>query len=251
MHFKEFGQADNPKLLLIHGLGVSWRIFLPIIEALQDRYSIITPLLDGHIVDESYTNHTTFTTVDDQAKQICNYIKENHNGRLHCAYGISLGGGILARVSEMSLIEIRHLIIDAGPILPTNALLANIATYFQVCNVWCTFHFNKLYRFLFRSSHYFTFSIDEVKTVYPAGGSRTIINVYHSLFNYKLNNLGHSDIHYWYGAKEAFMFKRCANHILNIAPDTTVEVFPKMNHAQLLIDYPEEVVKRIEKFQKR
>lgn len=34
-------------------------------------------------------------------------------------------------------------------------------------------------------------------------------------------------------------------HLKNLYPDVHVEVFPKMNHGQLLVDHPEEVAKRI------
>ena len=34
-------------------------------------------------------------------------------------------------------------------------------------------------------------------------------------------------------------------HLSSIHPDTHIEVFPGMNHGQLLIDHPEEVAKRM------
>lgn len=36
-------------------------------------------------------------------------------------------------------------------------------------------------------------------------------------------------------------------HLKQLYPDVQVEVFPKMNHGQLLVDHPKEVAKRIEK----
>ena len=45
--------------------------------------------------------------------------------------------------------------------------------------------------------------------------------------------------------KEAFVAKPQAKHLLKLYPDTHVEVFPKMNHGQLLIDHPEEIAARI------
>ena len=36
-----------------------------------------------------------------------------------------------------------------------------------------------------------------------------------------------------------------AKHLQAICPSAHVEVFPKMNHGQLLVDHPEEVARRI------
>ena len=36
-------------------------------------------------------------------------------------------------------------------------------------------------------------------------------------------------------------------HLLKLCPDAHVEVFPKMNHGQLLVDYPEEVANHIQR----
>ena len=46
-------------------------------------------------------------------------------------------------------------------------------------------------------------------------------------------------------SKEAFVAKPQAKHLQKIYPDIKVEVFPKMNHGQLLVDHPEEVAGRI------
>ena len=45
--------------------------------------------------------------------------------------------------------------------------------------------------------------------------------------------------------KEAFVAKPQAKHLLTLCPEAHVEVFPKMNHGQLLVDHPEEMAGRI------
>src|SRR5213080_2128749 len=40
--------GDGPPILLIHGLLMDWTMFEPQIEALRDRYRVITPDLRGH-----------------------------------------------------------------------------------------------------------------------------------------------------------------------------------------------------------
>ena len=67
------------------------------------------------------------------------------------------------------------------------------------------------------------------------------------MYTTKLESIHGNDIHFWYGEKEAFVAKPQVKHLLSISQNAKIEVFPKMNHGQLLVDKPEEVAKRIEK----
>ena len=94
MNFQIFGKADQPTLLLIPGLGVSYELFLPLIHLVEERYRIIAVENDGFTLGK----YTRFTSVDDQAAQVIAYVRDNYKGHLDCAYGLSLGGKILSRV---------------------------------------------------------------------------------------------------------------------------------------------------------
>lgn len=90
-----YGNDENPSLMLLPGLGVSYEMFLPLISLLQDRFHIVAVEVDGFILGE----FTDFTSIDDQAGQAIAYVKDHLNGRLDCAYGLSMGGKILSRTS--------------------------------------------------------------------------------------------------------------------------------------------------------
>lgn len=94
-------------------------------------------------------------------------------------------------------------------------------------------------------SHYFDVLLDEVKKVFPSDGTRAVREGYKSVYTNKLESIVGSDIHYWYGTKEAFVAKPQAKHLLSLCPSVHVEIFDKMNHGQLLVDHPEEVARRI------
>jgi pimeloyl-ACP methyl ester carboxylesterase len=244
MKFKEFGKQGKPAVLLIHGLEVSWRIFESVVKLLETDFYLIVPQLDGHVIDDFEKG--VFSTVDDQAEKIIGFVKERIGGKLLCAYGLSLGGAITARIAERNELEIESIIIDAGPILPINRILTWIGTYYQACNVYCTYHLNGLYRRLFRKSYYFSFIIKELYNVYPAGGVKTVINAYKSVYSYKLASLPNNiNTEFWYGGKEAFVFNRCAKHIRSIDSSVEVSVFDGMQHGQLLIERPEVLVSHI------
>ena len=65
------------------------------------------------------------------------------------------------------------------------------------------------------------------------------------LYTHKLESIHGTDIHFWYGSKEAFVAKPQAEHLLKLCPEAHVELFPGMNHGQRLIDRPEEIARRI------
>ena len=104
MTFNTYGDKANPSLLLIPGLGVSYEIFLPLIDILKDQFHIVAAGIDGFLLGKE----SAFTSVDDQAGQIIEYVQENLGGRLDCAYGLSLGGKILSRMLERDEIVIGH-----------------------------------------------------------------------------------------------------------------------------------------------
>ena len=240
MNFRTLGNKAAPTLMLIPGLGVSYEIFLPLVGLLEDRFNIIAVEVDGFTLDR----HTDFTSVDDQAIQIVEYVKEHHAGRLEVAYGLSLGGKILSRVLERNEVVIDHAVMDAAPLLPLPRWLVGPLRYLQCANVWTCYHWTGFWRWVFRS-HYFDVLLDECRKVYPFGGSKAVLDGYKSVYTNKLESITGTDIHYWYGTLETFVAKPQAKHLKSIHPEAHIEIFKGMNHGQLLIDHPDQVAERI------
>lgn len=241
MDFHNFGNSTNPTLLLLPGLGVSHEIFLPLVELLQDRFHIVTADIDGFLLGKP----SRFTSVDDQAAQVNRYVQEHFDGKLDIAYGLSLGGKILSRMMEREEITIDHAIMDAAPLLPLPKWSVGPLRYYQAFNVWSCYHWTGFWRWLFHS-HYFDVLLDEVKKVFPSDRTRAVREGYKSVYTNTLESISGPDIHFWYGTKEAFVAKPQVKHLLSLCPEAHVEVFPKMNHGQLLVDCPEEVAERME-----
>lgn len=240
MDFKTFGKAGAPTIMLIPGLGVSYEIFMPLIEMLEERFHIIAVQIDGFTLG----SNTEFTSIDDQAIQVINYIQEIHSSKLDIVYGLSLGGKIVSRVLERNSITIHHAIMDAAPLLPLPRWLVWPLKHLQCANVWSCYHWTGLWRWIFHS-HYFNVLLDECKKVYPFGGSKAVLDGYTSVYTSKLEKIYGNDIHYWHGTKEAFVAKPQVKHLTRLFQNTHLEIFKGLNHGQLLIDYPEEVAKRV------
>ena len=240
MNFRTLGNKAAPTLMLIPGLGVSYEIFLPLIGLLEDRFHIIAVEVDGFTLDR----HTEFTSVDDQASQIVEYVKEHHDGHLDVAYGLSLGGKILSRVLERNEVVIDHAVMDAAPLLPLPRWLVGPLRYLQCANVWTCYHWTGFWRWVFRS-HYFDVLLDECRKVYPFGGSKAVLDGYKSVYTNKLGSITGADIHYWYGTLEVLVAKPQAKHLKALCPKVHIEIFKGLNHGQLLIDHPDQVAEMI------
>ena len=240
MTFNTFGNKGNPSLLLIPGLGVSYEIFLPLIDLLKDKYSIVAVGIDGFLIGQE----SKFTSVDDQAGKAIEYVREHLGGHLDVAYGLSLGGKILSRMLERNEIVIDHAVMDAAPLLPLPKWLVDPLRYYQSWNVWTCYHWTGFWKFVFHS-HYFDVLLDECKKVWPSGRGKAVRDGYKDVYTQKLESIHGVDIHFWYGTKEAFVAKPQVEHLCKIHPDTHVEVFKGMNHGQFLVDHPEEVARRI------
>lgn len=240
MTFDIYGNKENPCLLLLPGLGVSREIFLPLIELMRVKFHVIVAGIDGFLLGKE----SQFTSVNDQAAQVIGYVKEHLDGHLDVAYGLSLGGKILSRIMERNEIVIDHAIMDAAPLLPLPKWLVDPLRYYQSANVWTCYHWTGFWRWVFHS-HYFDVLLDECRKVYPYGGGRAVLDGYKSVYTNKLESIHGADIHFWHGTKEAFVAKPQVEHLQKIYPEVHLEVFPKMNHGQLLVDHPQEVAKRI------
>lgn len=240
MTFNTYGEIGKRSVLLIPGLGVSYEIFLPLIGLLKDDFFIVTLGIDGFLLGQK----SEFTSVDDQAGQIIQYVRKNLNGHLDCAYGLSLGGKILSRVLERNEISIDHAILDAAPLLPLPKWSVDPLRYYQSANVWTCYHWTGFWKWVFHS-HYFDVLLEECRKVWPYGGGKAVRDGYKDVYTHKLESIHGADIHFWYGSKEAFVAKPQAEHLLSLCPDAHIAVFPKMNHGQLLIDHPDEVARRI------
>lgn len=242
MKFELLGKEGALSLMLIPGLGVSYEIFLPLVELLKDKFRIIAVQVDGFTLGEQ----TRFTSVDDQAAQAIAFIRDRFDGHLDGAYGLSLGGKILSRILERDEVTIEHAILDAAPLLPLPKWLVGPLRYYQSYNVWTCYHWTGFWRRVFHS-HYFDVLLDECRKTFPYGGRRAVLDGYKSVYTNKLESIHGTDIHFWYGTKEAFVAKPQVEHLQKIYPALHVEVFPKSNHGQLLVDHPDEVAKRMER----
>ena len=85
----EFGKQNKDTVLLLHGGGLSWWNYREVAKLLEKYYHVILSVLDGHANSDA-----AFTTIEDNAKRIIDYIDTRFGGQVTVLGGLSLGGQV-------------------------------------------------------------------------------------------------------------------------------------------------------------
>lgn len=121
MKFFEYGQQNDRKIILLHGGGLSWWSCREAAELLQNEFHVIIPILDGHA-----GSGRNFSSIEDNAAEIIEYIDESFGGSVKLVCGLSLGGQILTEMLSQRADICENAIIESALIIPmklTNLLV--------------------------------------------------------------------------------------------------------------------------------
>jgi pimeloyl-ACP methyl ester carboxylesterase len=88
-----FRQGNGPPLVLLHGLGGSWRVWEPLLPALTARYDVLAITLPGHFGARPWSRS------EDLADIVARQLDEEGIGAAHLV-GNSLGGTIVLELAR-------------------------------------------------------------------------------------------------------------------------------------------------------
>ena len=128
MHYVEFGKENNNIILLLHGGGLSWWNYEDVAKSLQKDYHVILPILDGHAKSEK-----PFTTIEDNADEIINFIDAHLGGSVFLIGGLSLGGQILLEILSQRNDICKYAIIESALVIPSKRMYSMIKPAFGSC----------------------------------------------------------------------------------------------------------------------
>ena len=110
MNIHEFGKENNEIILLIHPSVVKWDYFENVIPLLQEKYHLLIPALPGY----DFENDSDFTSVEQIASELNDWLSTRGYRNLYAVYGCSMGGSIALMVTLEQRIKINHCIMDGG-----------------------------------------------------------------------------------------------------------------------------------------
>ena len=114
MEYREFGEGNEPTVLLLHGGGLSWWNYRKEAEILQTRFHVILPVLDGHA-----GSSRPFTSIEDNADEIISFMDQNLSGQAFLIGGLSLGGQVLLEMLSRRKDLCRYALVESAIAIPS------------------------------------------------------------------------------------------------------------------------------------
>ena len=121
MEFHTFGDEDNKKVLLLHGMLCDWKKFRDLLKPLEESYYVIYPAMTG-----CYDGSADFVSFTDECAHIEDYVTENLDGKLDAVWGASQGATVLTELLARNRIKVQTAILDGVYLAHQGRLAASL-----------------------------------------------------------------------------------------------------------------------------
>lgn len=203
MNIHEFGKGNSETIVLIHPSVVRWDYYEYVVPLLEQCYHVVVPALPGYDLDED----SDFTSVEQIAAELGDWLKINGCASVHAVYGCSMGGSIALMLAVGQAVQIDHCVMDGG-ITPYQ--LPWIATRFIAVRDYLMMMIGrtggiKLLEKAFSTDEYSEDDLKYVADVLKHCSRRTLWRTFESCNNYKMPKpipTVPAKLHYWYADKE-------------------------------------------------
>ena len=121
MKFREFGEDKTQVILLLHGGGLNWWNYREEAELLQSDFHVLLPILDGHAGSDR-----PFSSIEDNASEITDFINEKLGGKVLLIGGLSLGAQVLLEILSQRKDICQFALVESAAVIPsklTNSLI--------------------------------------------------------------------------------------------------------------------------------
>jgi pimeloyl-ACP methyl ester carboxylesterase len=249
MKFYEYGDKESPSIMLIHGAGWSYWLYLQEARLLQHKYHVILPVIDGHGEEAG----VPYTSTEKTADQLLDYIDHNCGGKLFALSGVSLGGQIAIELLSRRADLAKKAIIESGLCIPQPFLLKYSRFVYKHFGKWLfSKKFNQRALTLLPKQMHLP---DEIAALYlrdiPAVNVETMNRVFETYYLYQLKDRlkdSQTDIIYWYGSKEMKCIKQSGLLFNSYVEKCQLIELPGYRHSEISAYHPEEWVAKAEQF---
>lgn len=242
MIVKEYGKSNKDIIILLHGGGLSWWNYEEVSEILKSNYHVILPILDGHSGSDR-----DFTSIENNANEIIEYIDNNYNGNVKLIGGLSLGAQILLDILSKRDNICEYAIIESALVCQmkmTNRLIEPSInmSYGLINKKWFSklqFKSLKIKKELF--DKYYIDSSNITKN--------NMISFLKANSNYHLKNIktNKSKSIVIVGSKERLIMIKSAKRIHDELINSELEILSGYYHGDLSINHPNEYAEKVKK----
>lgn len=246
MKFYEYGEKSLPHIMLLHGAGWSYWLYLREARLLQNKYHVILPVIDGHGEEGNVPYISTEKIVD----QLIEYIDKNCGGKLFAVSGVSLGGQISIELLSRRSNITQKAIIESGICIPQPSLLKYSKL---LCGKWMFSNaFNKLGLKMLPKRLQLP---EEIAQLYlrdiTSMKVETMNQIFATYYKYTIKESlrdSEADTIYWYGSKEMKCIKKSAKLFQSYMKKCKVFELKGYTHSEISAYHPEEWVEKAEEF---
>ena len=128
MNYVEYGKENSDVIILLHGGGLSWWNYKEVAERLQTDYHVVLPILDGHAGCDKQ-----FTTIENNALDIIEFVNSKLGGSVLIMGGLSLGGQILLEILSQCKDICKYAIVESVLVIPSKFTYSMIKPAFGSC----------------------------------------------------------------------------------------------------------------------
>ncbi len=128
MNYVEYGKENSNVIILLHGGGLSWWNYKEVAERLQTDYHVVLPILDGHAGCDK-----PFTTIENNALDIIEFVNSKLGGSVLIMGGLSLGGQILLEILSQRKDICKYAIVESVLVIPSKFTYSMIKPAFGSC----------------------------------------------------------------------------------------------------------------------
>jgi len=247
MTIHEFGKDNDKVIVLVHPSVVMWDYFEYVIPLMEKKYHLIIPALPGYDPD----NKSNFTSVEEIAAELEDWLIRNGLSDVTCLYGCSMGGSIVTRILSDNRINLSAAVIDGG-ITPYQ--LPWIITRFIAIKDFLLIYTGKIGGAKLLEKAFSTDELAEEDVNYAASvlkmiSARTIWRTFESCNNYSMPEYIHTEckhIEYWAAEKEVKDRHWDVAYIRQHFPQTVFRKIKDVGHGGLAPFDPEKFVRGIE-----
>lgn len=241
MNYVEYGKENKHVIILLHGGGLSWWNYRAVAEMLQYEYRVILPILDGHAASDR-----DFTTIEDNAAEVIEFIDEQLGGSVLLLGGLSLGAQILLEVLSRRKDICQFAFVESALVIPSKFIHSLIKPAFGSCYGLIRYKwFSKLQ---FQSLRMRPDLFDDYYRD-TCGISKNNMIAFlqaNSLYSIKESpGCCRAKVYIFVGEKENRAMKKSARIIHEKLQESLLYVLPKMYHGEYSMRYVRDYVDRI------
>ncbi|MCO4509476.1 Alpha/beta superfamily hydrolase [Streptococcus infantarius subsp. infantarius] len=241
MKVVEVGQENQDVIVLLHGGGLSWWQYQAQMDLLCENYHVVLPILDGHAGSDA-----DFTSIEDNAKRLLDYIDKTYGGSVFLIAGLSLGGQILLEMLALRKNICQYAIVESAAIIPDKLTAGLVAPLFSMSFPLIKKKWFAKVQFCYLGIRADLFEHYYGDTVKLSKQNLIAFTKVSSLYQVK-KNLKNSlaRVRIIVGEKETKKMHASARYLHDLLPDSRLEIKAGLAHGQYTINQPDLYVKEL------